>query len=607
MKISLAQISVIPGDLSGNFKKIARYVHDAQKKGSKLVIFPELTISGYLIGDLWENEDFLRDCLDYHHKIAELSNGICIVFGSVGIDPKKRNEDGRVRKYNALFCVNNKSFLKNHKLGYDFWPKSLSPNYREFDESRYFYDLRKLAQEKGTQPRNLLCPLSVRINSKNLKMGVFICEDIWDENYCFSPTKSFLEESFCDFVISINSSPYTLGKNRKRHAVLKKLTDFIKCPIIYLNCIGVQNTGKSIYGFDGSSSLYSPLRDPIQIGGFFSEALLNIEYKGDDKILIPSTSQLKIQQSYDEYEDIIIAIEYILKTLLKLWQIRHVVIGVSGGIDSSLSACLFSRVLESKALTLVNMPTRFNSEITKSASRKLAKNLDRPYRIFNIEEILNNTVQYFNKEKLELSSYNYENLQARTRGSLILATLSSVLDAVFPCNVNKTELTVGYGTLYGDLSGFLSPLGDLWKNQIYALAKTYNDKIYKKKIIPEDIFQIPSSAELSEKQDISKDLGDPLVYDYHDALFKTWVESWVKKDKKNYLDAFKNGVLHKVIGCPLSLVKKTFECEKDFLEDYERWWKLFNGLAKFKRVQAPPIISVSKRSFGNDLRESLGV
>jgi NAD+ synthase (glutamine-hydrolysing) len=343
------------------------------------------------------------------------------------------------------------------------------------------------------------------------------------------------------------------------------------------------------------------------MGGFFGEALLNFEYKEDEKSLVPFSSELNTVTIYEESYELLIALEYIVKTLIKQWKIKHIVIGVSGGIDSALSACLFSRVLGPQNLTLVNMPTRYNSKLTQNASKLLSRNLERPYISFGLEEILEVAVKKFQGEKLDFSAHNYENFQARTRGSLVLATISSVLEAVFPCNVNKTELTVGYGTLYGDLSGFLSPLGDLWKNQVYALARVYNDKVFKKEIIPEEVFQIPPSAELSEKQDISKGLGDPLVYEYHDALFKSWVESWSKKNKQYYLDAYKNAVLYKTIGCQSSVIKKAFKSEKEFLSDFEKWWELYNGLAKFKRVQSAPIVSVSKRSFGYDLRESLGV
>lgn len=252
-RIFVAQINVESKKITDNFARMSHAIEEAIEQNAALVIFPEMALPGYLNGDFWECTSFLKECEIYHTKLAKLSHKIDILFGSVGIDWKRKNEDGRVRKYNAAFYAHNGKFIKNKQTKFLFWPKTLLPQYREFDDARYFFDLRKLAYEKNCAVKDLYEPIITSYQNKKIKIGISICEDIWDENYSFAPTLIFAKKYKHDICINISSSPFTLGKNKKRDSILSSHAKKIKTPFIYTNCFGAQNIGKSIFVFDGSS------------------------------------------------------------------------------------------------------------------------------------------------------------------------------------------------------------------------------------------------------------------------------------------------------------------------------------------------------------------
>jgi NAD+ synthase (glutamine-hydrolysing) len=201
-----------------------------------------------------------------------------------------------------------------------------------------------------------------------------------------------------------------------------------------------------------------------------------------------------------------------------------------------------------------------------------------------------------------------ENVQARDRSSRILAALSASFGAVFACNANKAEMTVGYSTLYGDLGGFLALLGDLWKSEVYALGRYLNDTVFGRPVIPEGIFTIVPSAELSESQAVDEGKGDPLIYPYHDRLFFSWVQRWNRATPEEILEWYSAGTLNAELGLDPAVTDayRLFPDAAAFVRDLERWWNLYGGIAVAKRVQAPPVLAVSSRAFGFDHREALG-
>jgi NAD+ synthase (glutamine-hydrolysing) len=306
------------------------------------------------------------------------------------------------------------------------------------------------------------------------------------------------------------------------------------------------------------------------------------------------------------------ALEFIVGQTLQEWNVERVVIGASGGIDSALSAVLFARVLGPEKVFLVNMPSRYNSDLTKNAARQLAERLGCPFAVIPIEESCGHTVAQLTQTqfegtqiKLSLSQFVRENIQARDRGGRILAAVAASVGGVFSCNANKTELTVGYSTLYGDQAGFLAPLADLWKRDVYLLAQHYNDVVYGREVIPKETLFVKPSAELSADQDVTKGLGDPIEYAYHDCLFKHWVEAWTRLTPYDCLVAYQEGKLEELIGCETGLVRRLFPNAKVFISDLERWWNLYQGMGAVKRMQAPPVVALTQRAFGFDHREAL--
>jgi len=316
----------------------------------------------------------------------------------------------------------------------------------------------------------------------------------------------------------------------------------------------------------------------------------------------------------DGPEAIYEALHYGLKAFLEQQGIKKIVVGLSGGIDSAVAACLCRSVLRRENLLLVNMPGKFNSKTTISLARGIARNLGCFYAEIQIADSVKLTSSRIDgmkirsldgalRGRLSFTGTARENIQARDRSSRILAAVAAAFGGVFTCNANKAEATVGYTTLYGDLAGFLAPIADLWKHDVYALAGYMNEKIFKSEIIPAGCFTLAPSAELSPAQNVDRNKGDPLIYPYHDRLFAAWVERWQRVTPEEILEWCLAGTLEKEI-CYEGNIKELFKNNKEFIADLERWWNQYCGLGIAKRIQAPPILAVTRRAFGFDHREA---
>lgn len=601
-KIALAQIEIIPGRPDLNAAKILNFISQAKVAGADIVIFPEMSIPGYLLGDTWEQPSFLRDCEYWGAQVASAAVDICVLFGNVAVDWGKNGDDGRVRKYNAFFVAQQGQFMTGGKFPYPFRIKTLQPNYREFEDDRHFYSLRKLAQELGQSVESLLQPVTLSIAGQTLRIGCILCEDGWSDDYSLKPIAELHKNGPVDLFVNISSSPFTLGKNNKRHRVFSRQAAEVGVPLLYINNAGIQNNGKTVYTFDGCSTAYTRSGDPILHCPAFSEHLAFIDTADLDG---SNAVALNAGMVDDTGIDTIYAcLNYGIRSFLRQTGIRNIVIGASGGIDSAVAAALYANALGPGHVMLVNMPSCFNSSTTINLAKTLADNLGCRYASLPIDESVALTARQMESAELPLSSFMRENVQARDRSSRILAAAAAGFGGAFTCNANKSEMTVGYCTLYGDEAGCLAATADLWKFQMYELGHFLNDKVFKKQIIPAEIFTIVPSAELSLDQDVDAGKGDPLIYPYHDYLFRAFVERWQRAAPEDILRWYAEGSLEQNIGCQAGLVDKVFASANEFIHDLERWWSLYTGMGVAKRIQAPPVLAISRRAFGFDHREA---
>ncbi len=710
IRIAFGQIQVHPGDPATNFQSMMQAINYAKAVSTDILIFPELCLSGYIVGDLWDQVPFINDCLYYGEELvkATANTNLTIIFGNVGIDERLRNLDGNLRKYNALYVASKGQLVSNPSQPYPFTIKTLLPCYRYFNEPRHFTSANVVAKERNLSLSDINQPLTICTRQGAFTIAPVICEDSWDTNYPDCPTSLMVESAkakgqHIDLIVNCSSSPYTIHKQEQRHALFSAQAKQYNTPIAYTNHVGIQNNGKNICIYDGCSTLYDVngsvveevpafentvrptlLKDTLWQPISSSNSTTNhIEHPKDD-ILSTHLEINKTNTTYDAHHTddthstnepyattpayiptLFKALQYGIRQFLAQTGIKKIVIGASGGIDSAFNAALYSTVLPPENLYLINMPSRYNSDMTKDLAYQLAQNIGCHYGVFPIEEGVNATIaqlegQTFTKSPLkasghvhkhtladdatisnsttdticesqqittnhteqthvdtdldtitflQLSTLAKENIQARDRSSRILAGIASAVNGAFTCNGNKTEFTIGYATMYGDLAGFLAVTGDVWKTDVYALARYMNEYIFKREVIPQGSIDVVPSAELSDAQDVTQGLGDPLQYEYHDCLFRAFVEGTPhtlphqRLTPEDILCAYEKGTLEHLLGLSHP-VSHYFTSTDQFINDLERWWKSFNGLAVAKRIQSPPLFLISERAFGSDLSES---
>jgi NAD+ synthase (glutamine-hydrolysing) len=602
-KIRLVQMEVLPGRPRENTARVLGHIGQARQAGVDVVAFPEMVLPGYLLGDEWERPAFLRECEACGHEVRRAACDLVVLFGNVAMDWRRRNEDGRARKFNALFVAQDGEFLHPEGSPYPFVIKTLMPNYREFDDSRHFYDNRKLAAEAGRPVRDFVAPVVTRAG----RIGALLCEDAWDTDYGVSPLQ-MLADRQADWFVNASCSPFTFNKNHKRHRVFSAAAARFARPLAYVNNLGLQDNGKTVFTFDGGSCVYdgqgrvlAPLRP-------FEEGVVDL--------VLPRGGSLECAGGgappADDIGILCSALRYGAGRFMQARGITRVVVGASGGIDSAVTAALYRTFLPPENLLLANMPSRHNSNTTISLARDLARRLGCGYVETPIEDAVKLTCAQIDglgiqgpggTRTLALSEAMIENVQARDRSSRVLAALASAFGGVFTCNANKSEMTVGYTTLYGDLGGFLALLADLWKGEVYALGRHLNDAVFGNPVIPEGSFEIVPSAELSPAQAVDEGKGDPLVYPYHDCLFRTWVEEWNRATPEDILESYLAGGLEQRLGYE-GRVGDLFTTPAAFVADLERWWNHYQGLGIAKRIQAPPVLAVKRRAYGFDHREA---
>ena len=682
IRIAFGQIQVHPGEPATNFQSMIQAIDYAKAVSTDILIFPELCLSGYMVGDMWDQVPFINDCLYYGDEIvkATTNTNLTIIFGNVGVDESLRNLDGSLRKYNALYVASKGQLVSNPFQPYPFTIKTLLPCYRYFNEPRHFTSANVVAKERNLPLLDINQPLTISTRHGAFTIAPVICEDSWDTHYPDCPTSLIVESAkakgqHIDLIVNCSSSPFTIHKQEQRHALFSAQAKQYNAPIAYTNHVGIQNNGKNICIYDGCSTLYDVNGSIVEKVPAFENTVRPTLLK--DTVWQPQpTVSLQTESTPTYIPTLFKALQYGIRQFLAQTGIKKIVIGASGGIDSALNAALYSTVLPLENLYLVNMPSRYNSDMTKDLAYQLARNIGCHYGVFPIEEGVSATIEqlentsftkynahvipelhhhgnvhattiqdvkentvssekdvsqtvlygsdqtianYDNQRHIEsdsnttsflqLSTLGKENIQARDRSSRILAGIASAVNGAFTCNGNKTEFTVGYATMYGDLAGFLAVTGDVWKTDVYALARYMNEYIFKREVIPQGSIDVVPSAELSDAQDVTQGLGDPLQYEYHDCLFRAFVEGTPhtlphqRLTPEDILCAYEKGTLVHLLGLSHP-VSHYFTSTDQFINDLERWWKSFNGLAVAKRIQSPPLFLVSERAFGTDLSES---
>ena len=609
IKIMCGQMEIIPGRPDVNFKRILELIDAAKNKNADILLLPEMCLPGYLIGDLWEQQSFLDDCEYYAAEIARTAQNICLMFGSVAVEAGKLNEDGRVRKYNAAYAAADGKFTGGY-LGRSFIIKNSLPNYREFDDCRHFYSLQKLCAEENYCVADALQPIEITIRGEKLRIGLMLCEDGWTENYHLNVPQT-LAENGAQILCNLSCSPYTLGKNRKRNRLFSAQARAAGVPLIYCNNVGIQNNGKNIFTYDGCSSVYDDAGNLITSAPMYGDELLACTYDtATGAITAPQTPAALPEEPESVYK----ALRYGTAKFLEQCGINRMTIGLSGGIDSAVTAAMYADILGPQNVLLLNLPSQYNSQLTQDLASQLAHNLGANYAVIPIGASYEHTVQQLSaipitntadgtEFNLHLGDLVKENIQARDRGARVIAAAAAAFGGAFSCNSNKAEISVGYATFYGDICGALAMIGDIWKHQVYALGRFLNNNVFKRTVIPDAIFTIRPSAELSSSQTVGNG-GDPLVYPYHDYLLRAFIENWHKTTPTEILRWYKAGTLAEELGCVAGIITQTFKTNADFIANLERWWRLFSGFAVAKRIQAPPIMSITKRAFGYDHREA---
>lgn len=594
LKISISQMPVIAGRPDLNRDYIIKEIQQARETASDIIIFPEMCVTGYIIGDLYDDESFIKDAQRCNEQIRIATQGeIIAIWGNITLETKSKGENGRVRKFNSAVVAQNGKWV-----GYTY--KTLHPNYRMFDDDRHFYSMRKLFEEElqassqdAETPKitDYFLPFEINTRLGTINIGVILCEDMWHKDYCYNPTQ-YLVDNGAELIINLSASPWSWQKNRKRHEIVKELLKEAKTPFIYVNNTGLQNTGKNLVVFDGSSTIYDPKGNIIfSVSAYEARTKEFIFSDNMQPIANPSLDDTK-----ELYQAVSCAIREYFQTLPPNY--RRVIVGLSGGIDSALTLALYVDVLGKENVAAINMPSRYNSKETRSIAEALAKNLEVAYEVCPIQEIVDLIAQRTN---VEVGSASYQNIQARVRME-ILAAKAQNTKTVFSSNWNKVEAAFGYGTLYGDMAGFIAPIGDLVKREVYQLADYLNKVIYKKEVIPQSCFEIAPTAELRENQKDPFDYGNLKRRGYHDEMVRAFTD--FRLNPEWFLEKYAEDSLEKELKLEPNTLNRLFRTKQDFLNDLEKHWRLFHS-SYFKRVQSVPVPIVSKRAFGSDLRESV--
>lgn len=547
MRIALAQQSYHIGNFEENTRKIIEGIQWAKKQKADLVMFSELCICGYPPRDFLEFDDFISKCYLAVNTIKEHADEIAVLVGAPDRNPVREGKD----LFNAAFFL----YEKQVKAVVH---KTCLPNYDVFDEYRYF---------EPAYNWNI-------VEFKGRKLAITICEDIWNlgDNplYRNCPMDELMKLQ-PDIMLNISASPFDYTHVEDRKAILKLNTSKYKLPMLYCNCTGSQTE----IVFDGGSLVMDKNSNLIRQLPLFEETYEVFDLNNDGTFLQPVQTaaallpEAELSPEELNYHLCIPEIQRAIVTGIRDYFSKmgfaKAIIGSSGGIDSAVALALASEALGKENVRAVLMPSPYSSEHSVADAEQLSKNLGNPYDIISISNIYNSFLSELKPLFGDLPfGVAEENIQARTRGNLLMA-IANKFGYILLNTSNKSELATGYGTLYGDMAGGLSILGDCYKMQVYALASYINRA---KEIIPRNIIQKPPSAELRPGQKDSDSLPDYALLDR--ILYQ-------------YIERRKGPGEIKAKGFEAALV--------------DRVLKLVN-MNEYKRNQFCPIIRVSPKAFG---------
>lgn len=530
MKIAIAQLNYHIGNFESNQNKMILAISRAKEQGADLVIFAELAISGYPPRDFLEFDDFIERCWNATEKVAEACVDIAAV---VGLPTKNKAKTGK-----ALY--NSAAFLNDGKIQ-DVLHKSLLPTYDVFDEYRYF--------EPNT---DFHC-----VDFKEKRLAISVCEDIWnlgvEDLYLIKPMDELIKEK-PDVIINIAASPFHYEQAERRKTMMKANVDKYHLPVFYANHVGAQTE----LLFDGGSLVFNAQGEMVGELNYFEEDLKVFDLDNLPKKLPAIEKRTKIALIHD-------ALVMGIKNYFQKLGFKKATLGLSGGIDSAVVMALAAKALGAENVHAFLLPSQYSSDHSIKDAEDLAKNLGSPYEIIPIKSIFESFEKELNPHFKDLPfGIAEENIQARARGVILMA-LSNKFGYILLNTSNKSESAVGYGTLYGDMNGGLSALGDVYKTDVFELARYINRE---EEIIPWNTINKPPSAELRPDQKDSDSLPD---YEILDAILFQYIEK--RKGPREIV----------ALGFDEALVNRVL--------------KLVNT-NEYKRYQTPPILRVSTKAFG---------
>ena len=527
--IIIGQLNFTVGDIEGNTKKIIGAIKKANEEyNADIIIFPELSVSSYPPEDLLLRPTFNESINIALEKITLETKNIHVILGH----PLRK--DGKL--YNACSLIHKKKIKKTYH-------KQYLPNYGVFDEKRYF------------TPGNETCLFEIN----EVTAGLSICEDIWVSK----PTLDAAAKN-AKILFNINASPYDKNKNSERKNIISKRASESNIFIVYVNLVG----GQDELIFDGNSMVFDKNGGIIFQAPEFEEGLYEV-YINTKQTEIQNNTKKEVNLDLIKEESIYNALVTSVKDYVRKNNFQGVVIGLSGGIDSALTLCIAVDALGPENVEALIMPSRYTAKMSIDDACTLAKKLKVSHEIISIEPPFSAFLQtlkpIFKKMPIDATE---ENIQARSRGILLMA-ISNKYNKLVLTTGNKSEMSVGYATLYGDMAGGYSPLKDVWKTSVYRLAKWRNKE---QRIIPENIINRPPTAELRDNQ-----LDQDTLPDYE--ILDPILEQYIELDKH-----------------PEEIVKNGF--------DTKTVYKIVNLVDKneYKRRQAAPGVKITKKAFGKDRR-----